>query len=240
MQRAIATAIAVVGLALSGAALADCNGAFVNDCQNATTNNEGGTGIGVGIAGAQAGAHAGAVAGASADVDIRNAVTGFQFTEQHQKQLQGNIGLGSGNRTAIQIDAPIIPSKTEATVRNTPNASAPNIYPTAPCMGSSSAGGSGAGFGFSLGTSWKDDDCGLRETARLFDQLGHKADGLAVLCSSSYAKAAPACAPKPMPAKAADNGGRSEPERKADATVKASVGNGGAPWYAANPAILGR
>lgn len=54
-------------------------------------------------------------------------------------------------------------------------------------------GGAGVGFGFSVGTSWKDDECGIRETSRSFSGLGLKEDALAVLCTSEYAKAAPAC-----------------------------------------------
>ena len=72
-------------------------------------------------------------------------------------------------------------------------ASVPNIYPTSPCMGSTSAGVSFMVGAVSGGTSWKDDDCSYRETARMFDQLGYKNDGLAVMCESAYAKNAPSC-----------------------------------------------
>lgn len=43
---------------------------------------------------------------------------------------------------------------------------APNIMPTAVCMGSSSMGGQGMSFGFSLGTSWTDSNCMLLEQVR--------------------------------------------------------------------------
>lgn len=78
-------------------------------------------------------------------------------------------------------------------IRNVPNVVAPNILPTSPCMGSSSAGAGWTGFGVSLGSSWKDADCGIRETARVFFQANMAADGLAVLCASEYASTAPAC-----------------------------------------------
>lgn len=86
-------------------------------------------------------------------------------------------------------------------IENTPNAIAPNIYPSANCHGSSSAGGGIPGFGISIGTSWQDEDCQHRETARSFFQMGMKADAVAVLCASPFAKDAPACvalAPKPV------------------------------------------
>jgi len=79
-------------------------------------------------------------------------------------------------------------------IKNVPNVVMGNVYPTSPCMGSSSAGGSGVGFGISFGTSWTDDECGLRETSRSFSGLGMKADAVAVLCMSKYAAAAPVCA----------------------------------------------
>jgi hypothetical protein len=90
------------------------------------------------------------------------------------------------------------------TIRNVPNIAPPNILPTSPCMGSSSLGLGISGFGIGGGTSWKDDDCGYRETARVFLQAGQAADGMAVLCSSPYAAAAPTCQklkPATQPAK---------------------------------------
>lgn len=46
------------------------------------------------------------------------------------------------------------------------SAFAPNIMPTSPCMGSSSAGGQGMSFGFSIGTSWVDENCQRLEQIR--------------------------------------------------------------------------
>lgn len=78
-------------------------------------------------------------------------------------------------------------------VKNVPTAIAPTVYPTSPCMGSTSAGASGVGFGVSFGSSWTDDECGIRETARSFAGMQLKEDALAILCSSKYAAVAPAC-----------------------------------------------
>lgn len=83
--------------------------------------------------------------------------------------------------------------------KQAPAVFAPSIAPTAPCMGGTSAGGSGTGFGLSFGTSWTDDECNTRETSRLFHSMGMTADALAVLCSSAYASAAPSCAGKEKP-----------------------------------------
>ena len=110
----------------------------------------------------------------------------------------GNSLSNGGN--SLTVNAAPIPTQTttrieqsDYTVKNVPSVFSGNVYPTAPCMGSSTVGGAGVGFGFSVGTSWKDDECGIRETSRSFSGLGMKEDALAVLCTSEYAKAAPAC-----------------------------------------------
>ena len=115
------------------------------------------------------------------------------------KSSSGGNTLSNGGNT-LTVNAAPIPTQTttrieqsDYTVKNVPSVFSGNVYPTAPCMGSSTVGGAGVGFGFSVGTSWKDDECGIRETSRSFSGLGLKEDALAVLCTSEYAKAAPAC-----------------------------------------------
>lgn len=115
-----------------------------------------------------------------------------------QSNSGGNTLSNGGN--SLTVNAAPIPTQTttrieqnDYTVKNVPSVFSGNVYPTAPCMGSSTVGGAGVGFGFSVGTSWKDDECGIRETSRSFSGLGLKEDALAVLCTSEYAKAAPAC-----------------------------------------------
>ena len=78
-------------------------------------------------------------------------------------------------------------------VKNVPNVFGGNVYPTAPCMGSSTVGAAALGWGASVGTSWADHECGKRKTARSFQNLGLTSDAVAVLCSSEYAAVAPAC-----------------------------------------------
>jgi hypothetical protein len=72
-------------------------------------------------------------------------------------------------------------------------------------MGSSTVGAAGVGFGLSVGSSWTDDECGIRETARSFDGMGMKSDAIKVLCASKYAAVAPACVSvTPLPANASN------------------------------------
>jgi hypothetical protein len=104
---------------------------------------------------------------------------------------QGGVGQAVSGGSNSNVDFNITSPK------NTPAVFSGNVYPTAPCMGSSTVGGAGVGFGFSVGSSWTDDECGIRETARSFAGMGMKEDSLAILCTSKYAAAAPSC-PKPV------------------------------------------
>jgi hypothetical protein len=101
---------------------------------------------------------------------------------------QGGIGYSASGGSTSNVDFNITSPK------NTPAVFSGNVYPTAPCMGSSTVGGAGVGFGFSVGSSWTDDECGIRETSRSFSGLGRGDDALKVLCTSKYAAAAPSCA----------------------------------------------
>ncbi|MBU3589471.1 hypothetical protein [Polynucleobacter sp. 80A-SIGWE] len=95
---------------------------------------------------------------------------------------QGNT---SGNTTITSTYvAPKIPVAT---------AFSPANHPTAPCMGSTSIGGSAVLFGFSAGSSWEATECMTFEAARSFDQAGMHEDALAIKCTSKYSAAAPSC-----------------------------------------------
>ena len=106
----------------------------------------------------------------------------------------GQGGLGTGGSASLTYnEAPAAQQRGTVTIKNTPDGTLSNIAPTAPCMGGTSVGGSGPGFSIGIGTTWKDSDCGLRETARSFAGLGMTDDAIAILCSSEYAAAAPSC-----------------------------------------------
>ena len=107
----------------------------------------------------------------------------------------GGAGVGNGGSAILTYnEAPSAAQRNTVTIRNTPDLSLSNIAPTAPCMGGTSVGGTGAGFSIGIGTTWKDGDCSLRETARSFAGLGLTQDAIAILCASEYAAAAPSCA----------------------------------------------
>ena len=151
----------------------------------------------IGLGNDNPGGSATAVAAASnsarIDNDVRANASAWQAQVQGQAQQQA-ITVNAGTAAApvsLSLQEAAQPNKVE--VRNVPSVFSGNVYPTAPCMGSSTVGGAGVGFGFSIGSSWTDDECGIRETARSFNGMGMKEDALQVLCTSKYAAAAPAC-----------------------------------------------
>ena len=115
--------------------------------------------------------------------DTRAAATSFAAGGIGVSQGGAASSGGSTSNVDFNITSP----------KNTPSVFTGNVYPTAPCMGSSTVGGAGVGFGLSVGTSWTDDECGIRETSRSFSGLGKADDALKVLCTSKYAAAAPSC-----------------------------------------------
>ena len=134
--------------------------------------------------------------------DVRANASAFQAQAQKQSQVQAASANSGGNSLTVnEAPIPAVTSNTttyggEYTVKNVPAVFSGNVYPTAPCMGSSTVGGAGVGFGFSIGSSWTDDECGIRETSRSFNALGLKDDAVRVLCTSKYAATAVACKEK--------------------------------------------
>lgn len=170
---------------LQGQAQGQHQGQGQGQHQNAT-----GVGVGVGIGGEGGSAYGGLGGeGGSAVSEGSSANSNLQV---------GDVNVQVGNPDE---DRSLTRSFTDQTieysggyeVKNTPDAFAPSLGATSPCMGSTSIGGSGVGFGFSAGTTWHDTDCTIRETARSFVGMGLNHDAMAVLCSSEYAQAAPSC-----------------------------------------------
>jgi len=82
----------------------------------------------------------------------------------------GNTQSNAGNNTSVSVEGDIY----QAARIPVSTAYAPSIAPTAPCMGSTSGGAQGAGFGFSIGGTWTDDNCVLLEQVRATSNLGEK------------------------------------------------------------------
>jgi hypothetical protein len=58
------------------------------------------------------------------------------------------------------------------------------------CMGSSSAGGQGIGFGFSLGTSWTDKNCVRLKNSRQLQSMGQNAAAIQLMCQDPEVRTA--------------------------------------------------
>ena len=124
------------------------------------------------------------------DNDVRTNAAAYAGSAS-QSKATSNSG---GNTQAVTVtDSGQMHYSGGYEVKNVPNVSMGNVYPTSPCMGGTSVGASGVGFGLSFGSSWTDDECGIRETARSFNGLGLNKDAVKVLCTSKYAAAAPIC-----------------------------------------------
>lgn len=76
---------------------------------------------------------------------------------------------------------------------NTPDAYAPALTTSnGTCMGSSSVGGSGAGLGVSIGSTWQDDSCTHRYNAKMLHDMGYKDVAVKIMCREvSVAESAP-------------------------------------------------
>ena len=77
---------------------------------------------------------------------------------------------------------------------------APLVAADDTCMGSSSAGAQGVGFGLSLGSTWQDQDCVRRKDSRELRAMGDADAAKALLCQSESVAAAYATVGKPCPA----------------------------------------
>ena len=172
----IANSVSSVGNITTGASTSQ-GGSVGNTTTGASTSQGGSVGnTTTGASTSQGGSVGNLSTGASTSAGGSSNATGG---------TSSSSGNTSGNTTVTSnYTAPKIPVST---------AVAPSNFPTAPCMGSSSIGGSAVLFGFSAGSSWEATECMTFEAARSFDQAGMHEDALAIKCTSKYAAAAPSC-----------------------------------------------
>jgi len=176
----ISNSVSTIGSLTTGASTSQGGAGGLGGTSNATTGastSQGGTSSATTGASTSQGGSVGAVStGASTSAGGTSNSTGGKSSSS---------GNSSGNTTITSnYTAPKIPVAT---------AIAPSNFPTAPCMGSSSIGGSAVLFGFSAGSSWEATECMTFEAARSFDQAGMHEDALAIKCTSKYSAAAPSC-----------------------------------------------
>ena len=130
------------------------------------------------------------------DNNVRTNASAFAASASASKSNSKAASNSGGNVTTQGVtvtDSGKVDYNGEYTLNNVPNVYSPNVYPTAPCMGSTSGGVAVAGFGVSLGSSWEAPECQILETARNFEQAGAKEDAMAIRCQAKYAAVAPSC-----------------------------------------------
>ncbi len=146
---------------------------------------------------APTGVHAGAWAGAAAAAMASAAAssTASQTAAQQVVSQQSVTVAAASPSTAGG-------GSSTSTIRATPDAYAPTMNATAPCRISVSAGVSVIGLGASGGGSVEDDQCNLRETARLLSGIGQPAAAARVMCNDPRAALAlgrEICPPRQRP-----------------------------------------
>lgn len=190
-------------------------GSTANTAHGGAGGNGVGVGVGIGIGqggnanatGGQGGAGGSVIGSGNSSNLNNNANSNKQGQAQGQKQGQqqgqaqssrndnrsnasnSNSNANSGNNSDQSVT--VQGDSYEASRIPVATAYAPNIAPTAVCMGSTSAGGQGMTFGVSFGTSWTDDNCMLLEQVRTVAVvIGDKAIAAEMMCDvPAYASA---------------------------------------------------
>jgi len=181
---------------------------------NSNTNNvAGGTGLGVGVGVGIAdvkntlntnisndvrnNASAAVIGSGNSSNDNRNTNTNLNTNNNKQDQNQGQA-QGQSQSTKNSNNAQQVTSFTqgdinfEAQKRDPVSSAYSNLAaPSAPCMGSSSVGAQGVGFGISVGSTWTSDECNNREDIRTAYNYGDKAVAEEMIATSikGYAEA---------------------------------------------------
>jgi hypothetical protein len=150
------------------------------------------------------GGNGGAGGSSKAESTNSNRNTNKQSQGQQQTAVGVGVGIGKGGKSESTSGASatggIANSQSGASsgaasgstltvnearqYRIAPDVAVSNASPTAPCRVTHAAGGSGAGFGFSIGSSTLDEGCNVREGARALFNVGLKDAAIQALCQS--------------------------------------------------------
>lgn len=166
---------------------------------------------------AKAGAAAGAIAGAAAGAISGSASkSGSESTSGASTGAVDASSANSNGATAnVNIEAAQPLSRVE--VASAPTVYTPPALTTAVCVIGVSAGGSGMGWGFALGSGLKDEGCEIRALSQLMQSYGHIAAAKELICSDTRVAAAYKKAGTPCKAE------EPTPTPRADATVPPSI-----------------
>jgi len=104
-----------------------------------------------------------------------------QAQDQSQSQSASADNSNSGNSN-VTVDASSYHEAQRRAPVNTAHAAALTSSNDT-CMGSSSLGGQGVTFGFSIAKTWTDKDCVLRKDARLIHNMQRSGVAMSLMCS---------------------------------------------------------
>lgn len=160
--------------------------------QNSVINNGAGSGS-TSLSNTSTNTNVNTAVGGSAKSNASAAQSQKQSQNQGQFQAASSSVKGSGNsknENSITVQAP---------KRNPVSTaySAQLVAAEDTCMGSSSVGGQGVGFGLSVGSTWSDADCVRRKDARELHNMGYKPAAVALMCQNANVAKAMATAGTP-------------------------------------------
>jgi len=224
--------LAVASMASASATplFGDTTNNYDNRVTNAPQANSAALGLGVGV-GVGIG-QGGSVNGSGNSMNVnrngqeqaqalnsRNTATGGTASATGGTGGGGGSAVSGGNVISVGGDNTYIPRDPVASAY-----AAPLTATNGTCMGSSSAGGQGTGFGLSFGTTWTDTSCDIRYDAAALQAAGLPGAARARLCQKAEI------------AKAMEDGGTPCPKSKtgtATAPVAtAPAGRAPKPWEA--------
>ena len=132
------------------------------------------------------------------------------------QSLAGAASNNAGNAQNINFNSST-PSDTTQTIKNVPQVFAPGLAAAGSevCLGSMSAGGSGAGFGLTIAGTFVDRECQLRLNARTLAVLGYPVAARETMCLDEGVRQAMLAAGTPCAADAYYNR-RAAPRRTAE------------------------
>lgn len=96
-----------------------------------------------------------------------------------------STNAASGNTTTVQGDV-----YQQSRIPVAGAWAAPVSATNGTCMGSSSGGAQGAGFGISIASTWNDRGCDRRYNAQMLNQLGAKTAAIALMCQDESVREA--------------------------------------------------
>jgi hypothetical protein len=106
------------------------------------------------------------------------------FTSPGTVTTTQNLNTSGTSRNIVEYTG-------DYTIKNVPSVTGPNLTTSNDtCMGSTSGGANGAGFGVSFGSTWTDEHCKRLKMSRELWNKGMKAASLAMDCMDAGAKAA--------------------------------------------------